>query len=113
MTQTKIAQLIGCSQPTISYVLSEFQDTRHLARAILHRDAHKFAQRIVDDANVEESLEVLDRLDVAAKRQESKGHTISIVVAMPGQGQMRPPAIDLIALSPSQKQLGSESEENP
>lgn len=31
-TQTTIAQLIGCSQPTISKVLHDFSDTKSLAR---------------------------------------------------------------------------------
>ena len=109
-TQQEIAAIVGVSQATVSRTLSEFADTRHIAKALLHNGASVLAKRVIENANVEESLEVLDRLDVAAKRQESKGTSISIEVCMPGQGTRHPPVIDL---SPTPVKALSESTKNP
>lgn len=86
-TQTEIAQLIGTTQPTVSRVLSAFGDTRSLAKRIAHNAAAKLTKRVIDDADVDQALEVLDRIGVMEKRDTSgKGQTINIVAGaiLPG-----------------------------
>lgn len=93
-TQTEIAKALGCDQSSVSRCLQKYDDTRDAAKAILHNNAKRLAERVANAANVEESLEVLDRLDVLVKRQETvKGP--SVVVLMPGQTQMQAPILDL------------------
>lgn len=97
ITQTVIAQQLGISQATVSRVLDRYIDTRELAKLRLHNSAASLAERVIKDANVEETLEVLDRIDVVAKRQSEGKHTggVQVVVLMPGQQQLEPPVIDL------------------
>jgi predicted transcriptional regulator len=96
-TQTEIADIVGVSQPTVSRTLSEFADTREHAKAILNKSAARLAERVVDRADVAESLDVLERIDVIrAKERDSGAHGgVMVVVNMPGQLEHQPPAIDL------------------
>jgi predicted transcriptional regulator len=92
-TQVEIAQALGCSQPTVSYWLNEFADTRTTAVNTLRAGAEKLAERIVKQADVEQALEVLDRLDVAPKKRDTHvGNAIQIVVNTPGQTSLSPPS---------------------
>lgn len=101
LTQTEIAQQLNCSQATVSRCLQAFTDTRQLAKLTLNRGAQALAERVIDKANVEESLEVLDRIGVAEKRQVERGNSqVQVIVAMPGQSKLEPPAIEVQALSP-------------
>ena len=95
--QTDIAQLVGCSQGTVSNVLTAFTDTRPLARLTLNSNAQRLAKRVIEKANVEESLEVLERIEVLPPKQES-GHNnlaMQVIVNMPGQTRSEPPVLDL------------------
>lgn len=84
-TQTEIAQLVGCNQSSVSRVLSRFLDTREVAKRILHNGAQALAERIVKDADVDQSLEVLDRLEVAPKREQGGNRMgLQINIGMPG-----------------------------
>lgn len=104
-TQTAIAQVIGCSQPTVSRVVNDYTDSRVLAKAVLHKNAQALAERVVKHANVEEALEVLERIEVVApKRQEQRAGNVSIVIGMPGQAAGVAPVIDVSAsLSPAER----------
>lgn len=83
-TQTQIAQQIGCSQPAVSDVLRAFEDTRDLARLKLRNAAQRLAERVIINADVDQSLEVLDRLEVAPKRQiDSSRDRVTILIGMP------------------------------
>jgi predicted transcriptional regulator len=86
LTQDQIAQRLGCSQPTICQLLKEFSDTRPLAKLKANNLALKLLQRVEQQANVEESLEVLDRTGVIEKRQvdTGRGGNVNIVIGMPG-----------------------------
>lgn len=86
-TQTEIAAIVGVNQSTVSRTLSELTDARYLAKAILHRGATKLAERIVKDANVAESIEVLERIEVIKPKQQadSGGGRVQILIGMPGQ----------------------------
>lgn len=81
LNQTQIAQRLAVSQPTISDLLNKFTDTRELAKARLNGSSYKLAERAIRDADVDQSLEMLDRLGVAEKRQQQTGQTgISIYI---------------------------------
>jgi predicted transcriptional regulator len=97
VTQTLIAQQLGISQATVSRVLDRYVDTRELAKLRLHNSAASLVDRVINDADVEQSLEVLDRIDVVVKRQNEGKHTggVMVVVNMPGQIEHQPPVIDL------------------
>lgn len=107
LTQTQIAQRLGCSQPTISTLLSELSDTRQIARLKLNNGAVKLAERVLAQADVDQSLEVLDRLEVATKRQadSGRGNQVNIVIGMPGQAAGPDP---VIAISPAPSPLVSD-----
>jgi transposase-like protein len=92
-TQVEIAQTIGCNQSTVSHWLNEFADSRETAKHVLRSGAEKLAERIVKQADVEQALEVLDRLDVAPKKRDTHlGNAIQIVVNTPGQTSLAPPS---------------------
>ena len=102
-TQTEIAQKLGVSQATISRILDRYVDTRELAKLRLHNSAASLAERVIQDADVEQSLEVLDRIDVVVKRQGEGRNTggVQVLVLQQGQGQLVPPVIDITpSLSP-------------
>ena len=85
-TQVEIAKITDVSQPTVSRTLAAYADTRVHAKALLNKHASRLAERVVKDANVAESLEVLERIEViAAKKQDSRGSQVTIVIGMPGQ----------------------------
>ena len=85
-TQDEIAQCLNRDRSAIAKLLLSFVDTRPLATLRLHNRALGFAETVIRDANVEESLEMLDRLEVVPKRQidQSKANQVNIVIGMPG-----------------------------
>ena len=67
---------------------------------LLRNGSFKLAKRVIDTANVEESLEVLDRLDVIVKREKASNNVgVQVIVAMPGQTSLAPPVIDAQPIS--------------
>ena len=86
-TQTEIAQTLQCDVSAVSRWLAKLQDTSDIAKLKLKNGAERLAERVVKRANVTESLEVLDRLEVLPKREVSgNGKTnIAIIVGMPGK----------------------------
>ncbi len=85
LTQTAIAQRLGCHPSSVSRTLAAFTDTRELAKRRLQGSADRLVRRVISKATVEESLEVLDRIDVAPKRQSGAGSSVNILIGMPGQ----------------------------
>lgn len=89
---TIIASRIGRSVQTVSKFLSQYRSTSVLGRAYLESKAEKLARRIVKSATVEESMEVLDRLDVLNKKREDRSagnnQQFNIIVGG-GAGSMR------------------------
>ena len=96
-TQVAIAQVIGCSQPTVHRVVGAFADTKILAKAVLNKSALALAERVVKRANVAESLEVLERIDVIAPKKQDvgRGVGVNIVIGMPGSPAGHSPSIEL------------------
>ncbi len=85
-TQTLIAQTLGIDQSTVSNTLMRLADTRDVAKARINAAAQKLAERVVKHADVDQSLEILDRISVIEKRQQQTGHaTVAVVIGMPGQ----------------------------
>lgn len=96
-TQVDIAQFLGCSQPTVSKWLEVVNDPLDDAKHILREGSPDLAKRILKDADVEESLEVLDRLGVAEKRNtdSNRAGTVQVIIGMPGSSAGPAPLIDL------------------
>lgn len=100
-SQTEIAGIVGVSQPTVSRTLAEFVDTRIVAKALLNRHATALAERVIKEANVAESIDVLERIEVLAPKQANSAHgaAISIVIGMPGSPAGPRPILDLSPVS--------------
>lgn len=71
------------------------------AKNILREGSPALAKRIVEQADVEESLEVLDRLGVAEKRlnDSSRNVGVNIYLGQPGSAAGPAPVIDLSPVS--------------
>lgn len=86
LTQEQIAKRLDRDQTTVSDVLLSFADTRPLAQLKLRNSAVRFAETVIKDADVEESLEVLDRLEVLTKRQQvDTSSRVNIFIGTPEQ----------------------------
>jgi predicted transcriptional regulator len=86
-TQTEIAQLVGCSQPTVSRVIAEFADTRDIARRILHRDAASIAERLTQTKHAPTMLEILRDQKVSEKQAPAGEHRGGITVVIGVQAE--------------------------
>lgn len=75
----QIAQDFRRSTETVYRWLMPFRDSRQLAKKRLAGGALQLAERVVKHANASEALEVLDRLDVAPRRQVDTAGTQVIV----------------------------------
>ena len=81
----KIASIIGCDYKVIHRYVTALTSTTAIARAHLEAGADVLAKRVVEKANVVESLETLDRLDVLPrKRDVGGGQQFTIHIGMPG-----------------------------
>jgi hypothetical protein len=85
-TQTEIALTLGCNTSTVSRWLNQLGDTTELAKQKLRAGSAELVDRVLKRADIDQSLEVLDRLDVAPKRERnaSNGNQVNIVIGMPG-----------------------------
>ena len=84
LTQTQIAQRLDCSQSTVSDVLRAYQDTRELATAKLRNGSLKLAERVLSDADVDQSIDVLERIQVLEPKQSQSGTAgVQILIGMP------------------------------
>ena len=102
-TQVAIAQVLGCSQPTVSAVLKAYSNTKFLAKRLLDNSAATLAERVVKHANVAESLDVLERIEVIAPKKQDTGRSgqVTVVIGMPGQPAGPEPIITIeTSLSP-------------
>lgn len=93
----EIAAAVGVSQATVSRVLAEFTDSREHAIATLHKGANTLAERILKHANVEESVDVLERIEVLRAKQTGAGTAANfqVFIGMPNQPVGPDPVIDL------------------
>lgn len=97
-TVAQIADEIGRTPQPIYRFLATIKPTGKLARAYFDAKALQLSKRVVKDATVEESLEVLDRLDVLPAKRDKGGGGPSVIVCvgMPGAPALQPPMQDEI-----------------
>lgn len=85
----RIAKALQRPRRTVTEFIERYRSTNVLAKAYLEREAENLAKRIARKANVEQSMEVLDRLDVLPKKDrkavaDQGGPQFSIII---GQSQ--------------------------
>ena len=79
----EIAVKLDRSIEGVRNIIAEWTPTRDLAKAILKKNAHKFAEKIVTQADVDQSMEVLDRLDVLPKKErDSGGNKVQVIIGL-------------------------------
>lgn len=84
-TQQEIADVLGVAVSTVNEHLQQLTDTRELAKGIAKAAAAPLTERVIAQADVDQALEVLDRLDVLPKRiVDSHASSINIMIGMPG-----------------------------
>ena len=86
-TQQEIADIFHISQSNVSRIVSQFKDTRILAKQRLHGAAEVMAERVIQAAEVASrrgdgsvALEVLDRVDALPKRSDGGGGARVVVI---------------------------------
>lgn len=85
-SQRQIARIVGRNRSTIQTVLAELSPTNALAKAHYAASALDLAKKATDKANVDQILEIHDRLGVLEKKRDaSVGTTFQVLVGMPGQ----------------------------
>jgi hypothetical protein len=91
-----IAARLDRNEDTIKKFLREYKPTLDLARAALEAKAEQLAHRIAKHADIDQSLEVMDRLGVLKKTLKDTGpsqNNFQVIVGMPGQGPNSPSTI--------------------
>ena len=110
-TQAAIAQMFDISQGQVSKILNGFSDSREAAKRRLKasamklvRHAMKASARAAIKGDASPALELLDRLDVAPKRQAvaASGGTPKVMIVVGGSNPAALPTIDVGALGGSQ-----------
>lgn len=85
-----IASRLARSPETIRKFLSDYKPTTTLARAYFESNAEKLAARIVKHADIDQSLEIMDRLDVLNAKRKDTSNTqtqFNVIVGVPGNSQ--------------------------
>lgn len=98
----RIGKLLGRASSTITRFLDRYRSTATLAKLHIEAQAENLAKRVTSKANVEEAMEILDRIDVLPKkdRKESGGNSFNIIV-----GAVGAPGTRGTIQVPSQKQI--------
>lgn len=89
-----VATRLNRSEDAVRKFLWRYQSTTTGAKMVLNAGAEKLAKRVVREANVEESMEVLDRLDVLPKVDRAKKQPVTsfqVIVGMPVPGTVQAP----------------------
>ena len=104
--QAQIAETLGCNISTVSRWLDTLHDTTDQAKATARNAAQKLTERVIRDADVDQSLEVLDRLDVLPRKERGAGagSQVNIVIGMPNTPAGNDPFASAIDLSPCSTQ---------
>lgn len=105
-----ISTFLERTDATVRGCIEEYRPTTDMAKAKLKAGAERLANRILDMGSVEESLEVLDRLDVLPKKSKDAPQTaqqFNIIVGGGSSGTSTgPPALPM----PSQEQIEAAKE---
>ena len=84
-SQTEIARVVGCSQPTVSRTLAEWTDRRGLARKYAEAKSLEMMKRFVNEASPADILKMQAKLDVVREDRQIEQHDRVIInVGMPG-----------------------------
>jgi len=97
-----IARRIGRPQSTVVRFLRNYGSTASMAKLHFQAQAEHLARRITKKADVDQAMEVLDRIDVLPKRQRNNTESaqqFNIIVGMPGQGSIPAPSQKTIEAS--------------
>lgn len=78
----EVGKRLDRSAEGVRYILEKWEPTAKLAKATLHKGAVELAERVIKDATVGESLEVLDRLDVLPKRDRGTDARMQVVLGI-------------------------------
>lgn len=97
-----VAAKMNRSPDALNKFLCRYRSTTKSARLTLEAGSDILAKRIIKDADVDQALEVMDRLDILnEKRDKSAPATTSVlVIGMPNH-----PNLDQMVPVPSQKQI--------
>jgi len=68
-----IAEALGRNHSVVSRFIKKYTSTAPIAKKVLENSAERLARRVVSNANVQESMEVLDRLDVLPRKNRDSG----------------------------------------
>lgn len=82
LSNLQVARRLGRSAEGVRFILEKWEPTAKLAKATLHKGAVELAERVIKDATVGESLEVLDRLDVLPKRDRGSDSRVQVVLGV-------------------------------
>lgn len=77
-----IAQKFNRTPDAIRKFLWRYADTSKLATARIRGGAEQLADRIVEQANVDQALEVMDRLDILSKKRDKAAPATSFNLVM-------------------------------
>lgn len=86
-----IAGRLARNPDTIRKFLSDYKPTTTLARAYFEAKAEILAARVVKHADVDQSLEIMDRLDVLNAKRKDAANTqtqFNVIVGVSGNAQM-------------------------
>lgn len=81
LSQRQIAGRLNVNQSTVARWLAAFDDNRALAKARLRGAALELADRVIDRANAEEAIKVLEGLDVLQK-SKGDGGAVKVIVGV-------------------------------
>jgi hypothetical protein len=88
----EIAEVIGCSQATVSRTLDAWVDTRPIARRLLEAGSIKLAQTVINTKNTETALKALGKLDVVREDKQEGGNQLVVMLGS-GGGPLEPPNV--------------------
>lgn len=86
VSRRKIAGQLRRTVQTVSRFIQRYASTAAVSRMYFEANADKLAHRIVKQANVQESLEVMDRLDILSRKRDAGtiGPSFNVVIGVPG-----------------------------
>lgn len=99
LTPTVIGSRIGRGPETVRNFLSKYRPKTSIARAYIEANSDKLARRVVKSATVEESLEVLHRIDVLPKPANAAPPTaqFNVVIGATTNGPAAPTQAEIEA----------------
>ncbi len=82
LTQAEIAQRLGCSQPTVSKWLDQFEDTTEHAKVFLRGSALRMAENVVKKGKARDHIQALKGIGVL--EPDARDINIAVGVSLPG-----------------------------